>query len=112
MPAKRKKFISVGSVTFRTKLKRKGWGGTAEVATKLGKGTDLISRWATGDRQPSSKDRARLEDDYAIPWRSWDTLLSDRQEKALAKELEAAAEPGKTFQADSGPANRGAGHAA
>lgn len=88
-------------------------GGQKELARRLGKTQDLISRWANGWREPSKKDAARLEDELFIPIRAWAEGV-DRLSywENVSAEMEATAEPRATFPADAGPANGDAGHAA
>jgi transcriptional regulator with XRE-family HTH domain len=91
--ANRARCLTKGSVTLRMKLRKRL--ATRELARRLKKGTDLISRWANGDRKPVPSDRALLEDDPAlrIPWRWWDEELSERQAVAFAKALESGSGP-------------------
>lgn len=114
MAQPRNKHISTGSVTLQVMLEPRL--ETKKLATLLRKGTDLVSRWATGDRKPTPPDRAALEDEVQIPWRDWDDELSDEQAEALTLKLrskrEASAEPTPAFPADGEPANGGTGHAA
>lgn len=83
-------------------------GGQKELARRIGRTQDAISRWANGWREPSSKDMALLEDVLFIPIRAW-TEGPERLEhwEAVSLELEAqsaareaSAEPPTTFPAD------------
>lgn len=44
----------------------------ALVAQSVGTDQGTVCRWETGDRKPSAKLRAKLEDIYKIAWRAWD----------------------------------------
>jgi len=94
--ATRPRCASKGSVALRLKLRKRL--ATRELARRLKRGTDIVSRWATGDRKPVPADRALLEDDPAlrIPWRWWDEELSERQAAAFAKALESGHGPAVT----------------
>lgn len=89
----RSRLLSKGSVALRQKLKPRL--ATRELARRLKRGTDLVSRWASGERKPVPADRALLEDDPAlrIPWRWWDEGLTARQAAAFAKAIESGHGP-------------------
>src|SRR5262245_15128704 len=92
-PAPRSRYLTKGSVALRSKLRPRL--ATRELARRLKRGKDLVSRWATGDRKPVPEDRALLEDDPAlrIPWRWWDEELSPRQAAAFERALESGHGP-------------------
>lgn len=89
----RSRSLSKGSVALRAKLRPRL--ATRELARRLKRGTDLVSRWASGERKPVPADRALLEDDPAlrIPWRWWDEELTERQAAAFARALDSGSGP-------------------
>jgi|SRR6185295_984985 len=111
MPVPRAKKPSRGSVTLKFKIS--GKNATRDLADEMGKGSDLVSRWATGGRKPKGNERAKLQRKYGIPWLDWEIPLTEQQADALYESLkEASAEPASTFPVGDKPANGGAGHAA
>lgn len=102
MAESRPKKPSRGSVTLKFKLRARN--ATRDLAHDMRKGTDLVSRWATGARKPGPAERAELERRYQIPWLDWNDHLSKKAERELEKKLaeEASAEPPPTFPVQPG----------
>lgn len=48
-----------------------GWT-QEEIAAELEVAQATVSRWLGGERRPTSKDRAQLEDVFGVGWRLWD----------------------------------------
>jgi len=52
-------------------------GQVTAIAAKLDAGQSLVSRWAAGTRVPSSRWRAKMQDELGIDWRAWDEPADD-----------------------------------
>jgi transcriptional regulator with XRE-family HTH domain len=49
------------------------------ISVALGTTVDLpkVSRWCSGERNPSAEERAFIEDDLGVFWRDWDVSLTN-----------------------------------
>ena len=56
----------------RLKERLSGRGDKKKLADLLEVDPPLVSHWLSGDRKPTTKQRAQLEDEYGIGWRTWD----------------------------------------
>lgn len=78
--------VSAGSRALDAALNEHG--SRKDLAEKLGRGQELVSRWASGWRTPVPPDRKRLEAEFGIPWDAWDDFAPE----------EAPADAAPTFQ--------------
>jgi hypothetical protein len=57
-------------------------GQVTAIATTVGAAQSLVSRWAAGTRVPSSRWRAKMQDELGIDWRAWDEPADDAERAA------------------------------
>jgi transcriptional regulator with XRE-family HTH domain len=86
-----------GAIALKVKLSERG--ARAKLAREFGIDQALVSHWLSGERRPDSKNRAKIEDGYAVPWRSWDDDVATADVADVERTMmeEAAAEPAPTF---------------
>jgi len=59
-----------GALALQKKVAERG--EKAKLARDLDVGLDVVSRWVSGERLPTPKQRAEIEDRLKISWRLWD----------------------------------------
>jgi hypothetical protein len=69
-----------GALLAKEKLQERGQ--KAKLSRELEVGMDVVSHWLSGDRKPSTVQRAYLEDQYGIGWRLWDEDTDPESEPA------------------------------
>jgi len=76
-----------GAIALRLRLSKRG--ARSRLAESLDLDLAIVSHWLSGDRRPDAKNRARIEDGWQIPWRSWDDDVTPEDVPVVEKELRA-----------------------
>jgi len=59
-----------GAQKLRDRLEERG--EKKKFAEWLGVDQPMVSHWLSGERKPTPQQRASIEDEYGIGWRTWD----------------------------------------